>query len=276
MRSPLQETFIVSLGGILRPIVSLCVRCGIGFNEFSSLARSAFVTVVTDEYGLRGRPANASRVAAMTGISRKEIRKIRDELQYMRWTPAMEISPINLLLHYWHYDDDFSVERGVAAPLAADGDLGFSALVRRYAGDIPAGALKEALKSAGVVQERDGIISVCKRYFQPMNLDKDFIQNISLSISNLAGTVVHNAKLVARDDFSEALSEIQGRFERFAWSDQLSEDSKLAFRAWVRKEGEAFIERADHWIGENEDSKDLWRKEETRTIGVGLYFFEED
>lgn len=276
MRSPLQETFIVALNGILRPIVSLCVRCGIGFHEFSSLARSAFVTVVTDEYGLRGRPANISRIAAMTGISRKEIRKIRDEMQYMRWTPAMEISPANLLLHYWHYDDDFSVERGVAAPLAADGDLGFSALVSRYAGDIPAGALKEALKSAGVVQERDGVITVCKRYYQPENFDEDFLRNISLSIKNLAETVAHNAKLVARDDFSQALNETQGRFERFAWSDQLSDDFRLAFRAWVRTEGEAFIEKADHWIGGNESPKNLWEFEKTRSIGVGLYFFEED
>jgi hypothetical protein len=188
----------------------------------------------------------------------------------------MEISPVNLLLHYWHYDDDFSIERGVAAPLTTEGKKGFPELVRRYAGDIPAGALKEVLKSAGVVQEQDGFISVCKRYFQPENLDEDFIRNISLSIRNLAETVVHNANLVAREDYSTTLNETLGRFERFAWSDQLSDTSRLAFRAWVRREGQTFIERADHWIGENEDPKNLWRKKETQTIGVGVYFFEED
>lgn len=276
MRSPLQKTFILALGGILRPIVGICVRCGIGFNEFSSLARSTFVNVVTEEYGLRGRPANASRVAAITGISRKEIKKIRDESQLSRWTPAMEISPVNLLLHYWHYDDDFCVERGVAAPLAVDGDRGFAVLVRRYAGDIPPGALKEALKGAGVVEEEDGVIRVCRRYFQPSNLDEDFIRNISMSIRNLACTVAHNTKLVAREDYSPSLNETAGRFERFAWSDRLSDELRSEFRAWVRKEGATFIERADHWIGENENPKDLWEQDEARTIGVGVYFFEED
>ena len=188
----------------------------------------------------------------------------------------MEISPVNILLHYWHYDDDFCIQRGVAAPLPTDGEKGFSALVRRYAGDIPAGALKEALKSAGIVRETAGVLTVCKRYFQPENLDEDFIRNISLSIRNLACTVVHNAGLVARQDYSIEVAETEGRFERFAWSDRLSEDSRLAFRAWVRKEGEAFVERADHWIGENEDPKAAWQERETRTIGVGVYFFDED
>ncbi len=232
--------------------------------------------VVTEEYGVRGRPANISRVAAMTGISRKEIKRIRDDPHYSRWTPAMETSPVNVLLHYWHYDEDFSAGRGVAAPLSTDGKNGFSELVRRYAGDIPAGALREALKSTGVVQEEDGKISVCKRYFQPEHLDEDFIRNISLSIKNMATTVVHNASLVAREDYSASLNEAEGRFERFAWSDQLSDSSRSAFRAWVRNEGETFIEKADNWIGENEVPKSLWKQNESRTIGVGVYFFEED
>jgi len=234
------------------------------------------VSVVTDEYGLRGRPANVSRVAAITGISRKEIKKIRDQLQTQRWTPAMEASPANLLLHFWHYDNDFSTESGVPAPLATDGDLGFSGLVRRYAGDIPVGAIKDALKSAGVIEERNGIVYVCKRYFQPENLDSDFIRNISFSIKSLAGTVVHNAKLVSRDDYSRSLNETHGRFERFAWSDRLNDESRAAFRAWVRKEGAGFVERADHWIGKNEYSKNLWEDEEAKSMGVGLYFFEEE
>ncbi len=276
MRSTLQETLLTSLAGLLRPLISLSLKCGIGYNEFKSLARAVFVTVASEDYGLRGRPTNVSRIAAMTGISRKEIKKVRDEFESHRWTPAMEISPANLLLHYWHFDGDFSESPGRPAPLPFDGIISFSELARRYAGDIPVGAIKEELKRAEVVSESNGFLTVQKRYFQPEEFDQDFIRNIFLSMGNLACTVAHNADLVSRDDYTQELNENEGRFERFAWSDQLSEASREAFRSWVRNEGSRFIEEADHWIGENELDKDSRDGCKPRSVGVGIYFFEED
>jgi len=276
MRSALQQSLIVGLSQILRPIISLCLRCGIGFSEFRSIARNTFVAVASEEYGLRGRPTNVSRVAAMTGISRKEIRRIRQAVKNDRWTPAMESSPANLLLHYWRYDPSFYEIPGRAAMLPLTGDASFSSLARRYAGDIPIGAMKEELKRAGVITESDGSVSVRKNYFQPEKLDEDFIRNITFSIKSLASTVVYNAMLVTRDDFSQELNEKEGRFERFAWTDQLSAPSRAAFRQWVRQEGAKFIERADDWIGKNERAKESWKAEDAQSLGVGLYFFEED
>jgi hypothetical protein len=212
----------------------------------------------------------------MTGISRKEIKKIREQEDPTRWTPAMELSPGNLLLHYWHYDEDFYQEPGVPRALPLDGEGGFTALVRRYAGDIPPGAVKEELKRAGVVDERDEAIRVMKRYFQPEELDADFIRNIAFSIRSVATTVVHNAKLVCRPDFNQHLNEREGRFERFVWSDHLGVENQDAFRCWVRTKGARFIEDADDWIGENETSKDSWNTQTGKTVGVGLYYFEDD
>jgi hypothetical protein len=211
----------------------------------------------------------------MTGISRKEITKIRQETDENRWTPAMEVTPANLILHYWHFDKDFCEESGVASPLPIDGEISFAELVRRYAGDIPLGALKEELKRVGVVSEQDGVLAVRKRYFQPEQLHEDFIRNIMFSVHNLACTVVHNAALVSRDDFTATLNEEQGRFERFAWSDQLDLESRLAFQRWVRDEGTRFIERADHWIGDHEVGKAVENGERQKSIGVGVYFFDD-
>jgi hypothetical protein len=188
----------------------------------------------------------------------------------------MESSPANLLLHYWHYDPSFFDVPGRAATLPLTGEISFASLARRYAGDIPVGAVKEELKRAGVIAESNGYVSVRKRYFQAENLDHDFIRNITFSLKSLASTVEHNATLVTRDDFSSELNEKEGRFERFAWSDQLNAAARVSFRRWVRQEGARFIEDADDWIGNNERTKNSWKEEEAKSIGVGLYFFEED
>jgi hypothetical protein len=274
--SELQRTVLSALVGVLRPVINLCLRCGISYTEFSQLSRSLYISVASSEFGLRGRPTNASRVAAMTGISRKEIRKVREAADTTRWTPAMEVSPVNLLLHYWHFDDDFSLAPGIPAPIPAEGKNSFHELARRYAGDIPTGAIREELKRAKVIEESNGLLSIRKRYYQPADFDDDFIRNILYSLQNLASTVVHNAKLVCLPDFTESVNEAKGRFERFAWTDKLSDESKARFRIWVRKEGATFIETADHWIGNAEKDSDNPRADGQKTVGVGIYYFEED
>ena len=276
LRSNLQQTLLRSLSLVLQPLVRLCLRCGIGYGEFRSVARAVFVMVASEEYGIRGRPTNVSRVAALTGISRKEIRKVRDQAPESRWTPAMEISPANLLIHYWHFDGDFSEAPGSPLPLPIDGPRSFSELARRYAGDIPVGAIKEELKRAAVVSEVDGTLIVQRRFFQPFEFDPDFIRNIIFAMRNLACTVVHNAGLVSRPDFTEDLNVREGRFERFAWSERLDAAGREDFRQWVRSEGAKFIEKADHWIGESELPGSEPLSTHPRSIGVGVYFFEEE
>ena len=66
-----------ALGRLLDPVVLLLLKSGITFREFSDLARTKFVQVATREFGIRGRPTNASRVAILTGLDRREVRKVR-------------------------------------------------------------------------------------------------------------------------------------------------------------------------------------------------------
>lgn len=277
MRSAVQKTLLTSLAAMLRPIVSLTLRCGLSSHEFNEVARSLFISVASDDYGIRGRPTNISRVAAMTGISRKEIRKIRKRDRIPRWTPEMEASPASNVLHHWHYDSDFCLSPGKPKALPLNGDGSFSALVRRYAGDIPIGAMKAELERAGViVEDASGQIVVTKRYLHPTEFDEDFIRRIAFSIQNLATTIAHNAALLQSENFTEEINERCGRFERFAWTNHISIDAEDAFREWVRKEGAEFVERADNWFGEKGIPRSEWRLHAPRTVGVGVYYFHED
>ena len=276
MHSQMQKTLVDVLCKIIRPIVTLYLRCGVGYSEFQAVVRGVYISVAAEEYGIRGRPTNTSRIAAMTGISRKEIKRIRDQLAESRWTPAMEVSPANLLIHFWHFDSDFSDPGGVPLALPIEGPSSFTELAQRYAGDIPVGALKEELKRAGVIVESGGMLVVKKRYFQTFSFDDDFIQNMAFSLQSLAGTIVHNSELICRTDYSQELNETEGRLERFAWSEQMSDRARMEFRNWVRSEGSLFIEKADEWIGKNELELTAWDKANPKSIGVGIYFFEED
>jgi uncharacterized protein DUF6502 len=276
MRSPLQQALLSSLASILKPIVKLMLQAGVGSSEFSTVAKSVFVQVASAEYGFRGRPTNISRVSAMTGISRKEVSRIKTETQIGRWNPDMETSPANSVIHFWHFDPEFSESPGKPRPLPVDGTRSFTTLVKRYAGDIPVGAMRAELCRAGTVSEEpDGLLHARDRYFYSTRFDEDFIRGVAFALANLGTTVVHNAGLHNTTGERTSANRESARFERYAWTEHFSEDAILAFRTWLSREGERFLERADDWMGKNEAPREQWTASR-KAVGVGVYYFEED
>ena len=277
MRSHIQEALLSALEAILRPTVKLLLQSGIGFSEFASVAKSVFVQVATEEYKRRGRPANFSQVSAMTGISRKEVSKIRNAESDVRWTPNMEVSPVNTILHQWHFDTDFSDGAGTAKTLPFEGPLSFSTLVTRHAGDIPPGAIRTTLQKAGVLtQSSDGLLSVNQSFFYSRVFDEDFIRGLAFSLSNLGSTLVHNATVHQRTDIPNERKRELGRLERAAWSEHLSDDGAARFKAWVDDAAPRFLRESNRLIGEIELPKGSRGSNRPRSIGVSVYYFEED
>jgi Family of unknown function (DUF6502) len=271
------ETLMKSLAVMLKPIVRLMLRGGVGYSEFSYVAKCVFVDVATQEYGLRSRPTNASRVSAITGISRKQVSQLRKEGPQPRWTPHMEANPLNTILHFWHHDPDFSSSRGRPRPLAADGPGSFAQLVARYGGDIPAGAIRATLIRAGSASEdRSGRLVARANYYFPTKLNDDFIRGVAFAFSNLGGTLVYNAHLREEHPLNAEEQISKGRLERTVWSEHLPEVEIPRFKNWVRDRAEVFIADANQWLGEHEMPKDAWTGHSPRSVGLGVYLFQED
>jgi hypothetical protein len=254
------------------------LRAGLGSSEFVAVAKAVFVEVATSEFGLRGRPTNVSRVSAMTGISRKEIAKIRGEGPISRrLTPDLESTPTNTVIHFWHFDPEFSFSPGKPRPLRFSGPESFASLVKKYAGDIPPGAIRAELRRARIVDEDNGVILVQKRILISPTFDEDLIRRITFAMANLNATVAHNAAFFdSTSELSAHRKPKHGRFERSAWTDYLGSDAVLMFREWVQQEGAKFIDDADEWLGKHELPRKSWKSHRPRIQGVGVYYFEED
>jgi hypothetical protein len=277
VRSHIQEALLAALEAILRPTVKLLLQSGISYSEFASVAKSVFVQVATDDSKRRGRPANFSQVSAMTGISRKEVSRIRNPKSELRWTPNMESSPVNTILHQWHFDTEFSDGAGHARPLPFEGASSFSALVSRYVGDIPPGAMRSTLHKAGVLeQDPEGLLVIRQPFFYSRRFDEDFVRGLAFSMSNLGSTLVHNAAVHQRLDIPNEKKRELGRLERVAWSEHLSAEGVDRFKAWVDAAAPRFLEESNRLIGEGELPRSAWGTSRPRAIGVSVYYFEED
>lgn len=72
-------TLIVALRQILRPLVKLLLRSGITLPYFSNFLKEIFVEVAEQEFRLDDRAQSDSRISLLTGVHRKDVRRLRSE-----------------------------------------------------------------------------------------------------------------------------------------------------------------------------------------------------
>ena len=142
---------------LLQPLARLFLRFGRGYREYSDLSKAAFVIVASEDYGVHGRPTNVSRIAAMTGLTRKEISRIRTRINDGEAATTERGTPLQEVVAAWHSIDEFLDEDGEPAALPLTGGRGsFQALIKRSAGDIPEGAMRKELERNGAAEVVDG------------------------------------------------------------------------------------------------------------------------
>ena len=115
------NVILKALLSALKPLARLLMKSGIGYREFAELSKCAFVDVATSDYGLRGRPTNISRVAVMTGLTRKEVKRLRDKIAAGDEFEVQRTTPHANILGRWHTDTDYLDETGSPLVIGFDG-----------------------------------------------------------------------------------------------------------------------------------------------------------
>ena len=138
---------------LLQPLARLFLHFGISYREYCELSKAAFVAVAGEDFGVHGRQTNASRIAAMTGLTRKEIGRLRRKIESGESTQTDRRSPIHEVLSAWCSVDEFLDKRGQPKRLPLKGErASFESLVRVFAGDIPEGAMRKELQRIDVIE----------------------------------------------------------------------------------------------------------------------------
>ncbi len=244
----------------LRPVARWLLRSGITWKEFAELSRSVFVVTAHEEFGIRGRPTNVSRVALLTGLARRDVRRALGESRAPLSPLEESLNHASRVLTGWHLDADFLTPEGRPRVLAPEGEHGsFAQLLRRYAGDIPTTALvKELVKSGSIERLADGSYRALRRYYMPRAMDGRAVERSGSVLADLATTIEHN---LSRQ------SDEPSRFEGRAQNRSIDPRHLPAFRAFVEREAQAMLERVDDWLNTHEAPAG----EAGLRLGIGVY-----
>lgn len=252
---------------IFRPVARILLRAGVTWREVVEVGKATYVDVASRDFGLRGRPTNISRVALMTGFTRREVRRLRDLLAGETPETFQRMNLATRLLSGWWQDDDFCDAAGRPVPLRRDGDSpSFESLCSRYGSDVAATTiLKELMHVGAVVENDDGLLEARLRYYMPVLMDPEQMLRSGSVLEDIGTTVAWN---LHRQETEPS------RFERRATNTRMSRDDLAAFRDFIEQEGQAFLERVDAWLTDHERndgdaSIDL-------RLGVGTYWIEDN
>jgi len=270
MQSDIQRQVLGAILLVLKPIARALLRVGVGYREFSEIAKTAFVETATSDYGLRGRPTNISRVAVMTGLTRKEVRRIRIKTDASEHTVVMRTTPVSQILHRWYTDEEFLNDKGSPKSLDFDGNgLSFTSLVKKYGGDVPAGAMRTELKRIDAIEQNAaGQLSPTKRVAYNIDLHDRLIGGLAGILYPAALNLAHNLEV----------EEGPGRWVNLAATSKYVRKSDKGRIMRISSDRIVeFVETIDDMYGAYEalSSQDKGA-DDSVAVGVGVFYFEEN
>ena len=275
-KNPMKTAVCAFFSRMLTPVARILLRHGVSFREMSDLCKRVYVDVATDEYGVDGRPTNVSRVALLTGMTRRDVRKVRQGPDENEKQALGRMNIAARVLSGWYQDPDFCDFAGSPLPLQETGSFpSFAHLAKRYAVDIPVTTtLKELRNAAAIETDPRGLLLPKTRYYMPGSTNPaapEAIMRASSVFEDIGNTIDYN---LTRTDADVT------RFERRAANINISADTVVEFRAFVEKEGQAFLERVDSWLSQHEQATEERTNTKTGShpiirLGLGMYWIQD-
>lgn len=161
-----QESSIIlnAVKALLYPVVRLAMRHGLRFQELNSCMKEVFVRYAEEEISRSDMPFTISRASVITGLQRKDIKRIQDPGQSVRSTTNL----LTRVIGVWQSNPDYKAKDGRAMELTFEGlDSQFAELVRAISADVSHYTVIFGLESSGVIEKRQGKVALKRDAYVP-------------------------------------------------------------------------------------------------------------
>ena len=262
------QPLIAALTVLLRPLVRTLLRHGIPCDVLSAIARQVYVRVAAEEFALSGKKQTTSRISILTGLTRKEVRRIMTTTEVDNQEATDRYNRAARVITGWVRDKEFHDKAGDPLALPVEGEnVSFGALVRCYSGDIPVRAMLDELLRVGAVRKtKEGRIRLQARFYVPEKSETDKLQILGSDTADLIATIAHNLTAKATP-----------RFQRKVMYDNVPVEAVQEFQRFSANRAQLFLEGIDRWLSQQDrDVNPAVTGTGRKRVGVGLYYFEDD
>jgi hypothetical protein len=239
---------------VLRPLARLMIDHGLQLPSMLELLKKVLVEQAAEAFALEDRGSSDSRIALLTGVHRKDVRRLREALVEQAVATPMASVAASVVARWISeprfLNADQSPRRLARTPgRAAPGEPDFASLVGEVSSDFGARAVLDELERLGVVElSEDGHVLLKSNAFVPREGLSESFGFLAANVSDHLATAAHNldprragGPQLEQSAFSQALSAEQaGQLQMLArrlWADALRQFLQTATVAEQRSEG---------------------------------------
>jgi len=252
-----------ALKKLLRPLVHLLLSRGITYPVFSAWLKNIFVEVAENDFALHDKPQTDSRINLLTGIHRKDVKRLRTEPVDDDAIPS-NISLGALLVAKWSGMDEYLDAEGhsIALPRQSNEGPSFDKLVATVNKDI---------RSRVVLDEwlRLGIVHIDENNYVHLNSEAFIPEKGIEELAYYFGHNLHDHIAAAAHNLSDSAKKF---LERSVYYDQLSQSSIEELEKLSEEYGmqalQALNKKALALQIKDENSLDARQR-----INFGIYFY---
>ncbi|MEX0617416.1 MAG: DUF6502 family protein, partial [Pseudohongiellaceae bacterium] len=107
---------VAAIEKLLRPLVRLLLAYQITYPQLATMLKSIYVDVAESDFRVNGKRQSDSRINLLTGVHRKDVKRLRSETREQRPVPQ-NISLGARIIGHWLGSPDYLDNRGRPLPL---------------------------------------------------------------------------------------------------------------------------------------------------------------
>ena len=249
---------------VLVPLVRLMIAKGVTFQMASEVLKRAYVRSANEHF-VEGDEASGTKLSLLTGLNRKEIRRLTSAEPDKERPPMASYA--TAVAAMWRTNRRWRDREGdpkVLPRRTTNNNLSFDDLVRSVTTDHRPTAVFDELVRLGIVEiEEDNVRLVSSSFFSPTDLD-DKLARLSENIEDHLTAAVTNVI----EPFPQFL-------ERSVFSDELSEASAATLHTVARDEWQRMFNTVLEKATALESDDAVENRVANTRMRVGIYFYSE-
>ncbi len=231
---------------LLRPLVRLLLSFQITFPVFQQWLKKAYVDVADKEFPLADKPQTDTRISLLTGIHRKDMKRLRHEESADQSSPDNISIGVQLAAH-WMGQAEFldQDKQPLVLPFKSEGQSpSFENLVEQVCKkDIRARVVLDEWLRLGIVsievaeEGKAELIQLTPGAFVPSHSMDEKAFFLGMNVADHLATATHNVINSGNDD-----KPANAKFERCLYYDGLSESSIAELKQLANDQGMALLQ----------------------------------
>ena len=224
-----------AISQVLQPLARLMIDHGLQLPSMLEMLKKALVDEAQGVYGLADKGSSDTRIALLTGVHRKDVKRLRATPEASGPSSPM-VSLAASVVARWISEPRFLNADQSARALArtpgrgSAGEPDFTTLVAEVSRDVGARAVLDELERLGVVERQDdGYVALKTSAFVPQEGLSESFHFLAANVSDHLSAAVHNLA----PDRSSPLMLDQSAFSQDLSAEQADQLQLQARRLWA-------------------------------------------